>query len=53
MKRPRPMSEIINDLNKAQAVSHRGSCRISFLSGVLVGVIIGFTSLAILVYSTI
>lgn len=48
----RPMSEIIDDLNKAKASYYRSSCRLAFLRGVLVGVIISFATMAILLYSS-
>lgn len=46
MKRPRPMSEIINDLNKAQDNHYKISCRISFLIGFLLGGMLGAISMA-------
>lgn len=48
MKRSRSMTKIINDLNKAQAVRfYRSSCHLAFLKGILVGVIISFTTMAL------
>lgn len=49
MKRPRSMSDIIEDLNKATIKKTGAERRLCFLHGFLAGLIVGLTTAALVV----